>query len=198
MLAILILSLCVGFISDAMGFGVKHLRERTKRAYAVVLLDILCAAVRNDLGYAVNYDAADHSFTRIVRDYEGKRDVEAVTWYGTGLWRADSPESYYDADAIQWREIHAADARPGQLIRKSELSGGGFFFDCVAPPETYSGYGEVRTGLSAGVEVLPPDPSARGVDFFTVSVRIYDADGGVLAQRKFIVIPVCPIAVRRE
>ena len=191
--ATLILALCSGFICDAMAFGFAHLREREKGNSAAILLDLLCAAVRNDLEYATEW-RSDNSFARTVPDGESGQALSVITWYGTGRWLADNEESCYDAEAIQWREIHDESARPGELIRKSKLSDG-YYFDCVAPPECYSGYGGMESGLYAKMELLPPDTEAQGLGMFTVTILIYDG-ADILAQRTFAVIPVQPIAFK--
>ena len=199
LLAILILTLCSGFVCDAMGYGLRHLRERTRRAYAVVLLDNLCAAVRNDLQYATEC-ASDRSFKCVVLDYETKKDYDAITWYGVGQWRADDPQSYFDADAIQWREIGGENVPHGQIIRKTKLVEGDFF-DCAAPPECYAGYGAVKSGLYAGLEIEREfsTKAANKIERFTVAVRIYDGPDGdarILAQREFAAIPVQLVSFR--
>lgn len=194
LLVMLILALCSGFIGDAMSFGLSHLRRRTQCAYAVILQDTLCAAVRNDLEYATEYHSGGHSFARTVRDYENNRDIYVRTWYGTGQWRTGNPESYYDENALQWREIHDETACYGQIIRKSALIDGAFF-DSLAPPESYSGYGEAESGLYAGMDMdlFLTDEDAQKIDRFIVTIRIYDGpDSGadILTQRKFTVFPV--------
>lgn len=202
LLVMLILALCTDFICNTMAFGFQHLRERAKRAYALILLDTLCAAVRNDLEYATNYDAAGDSFTRTV---EGRF---VITRYGMGAWQADDPQSHYDADTIQWRGIAWRDSSEepfenpdrGQIIRKSKLINGDFF-DCAAPPECYSGYGEAKSGLCAGldIEYVASEGADREIQYFNVSIRIYDApdtDANLLAQRVFSAFPVQPIPIK--
>ena len=235
LLATLILALCSGFICDAMAFGFAHLREREKGDSAVILLDALCSAVRNDLEYATEYhsdnsfartvrvaqsvrndleyateyDSGSYAFTRTLEDRENQQPLSVLTWYGTGQWRADDPQSYEDAATIQWRGIPWRDSRNakasenrdrGQIIRKIKLINGDYF-DCVAPPECYSGYGEVKNGLYAGldIEYVVSEDAANEIERFTVTIWIYDApDTGanLLAQRKFAVIPVQPIAFK--
>lgn len=204
LLATLLLSLCAGFLWDTVALGVRQSQRRTHDGRAVMLLETLCAAVRNDLQYATKY-YTDHSFERVVRDYAAKRDYAVRTWYGAGLWRGDASGAESET---QWREIHDSGDFCGQIIRKSALSGGQYFFDCPAPPESYADEGE----LCAQMEILPISTDGAlteiltgrdgtKIDRFAVTVRIYGGpDGGEnpLVSREIVVVPVQPLTLRES
>lgn len=190
-----VLALCADLICNTMAFGVRCLEKRIRYSQAVVLLDTLCAAVRNDLEYAAKC-YADGSIERLVRDYAAAKDYGVRTWYGVGQWSAENPDSYFDETVIQWRGIQDSDASPGQIIRKSALSDGQYFFDCVCPPENYA------DGLCADMEIAPGFVGDSGegdnkIDRFVVTVTICDGPE-VAAARDFGVRLVQPIPVIEE
>ncbi len=217
LIATAVLALCAGIICDTMAFSVKYLQKRTRYNQAVILLDTLCAVVRNDLEYATKY-YADGSIMRFVRDYAPVKqdnetdapekaqkpyaDYDVRTWYGVGQWRTGNPDSYFDETLIQWRGIQDSAACPGQIIRKSEFfNDGQYFFDCVSPPESYAdGDG---AGLYAALEIAPAfvttGEGVKKVDCFSVTVTLYDAPdktAPILAQRRdFVVRLIQPIPV---
>lgn len=196
LLAIAVLALFADLIGSTVTFGVQYFQRRMRYSQAVILLDTLCAVVRNDLTYATKY-YADGSIERVVRDYAAQKDYAVRTWYGVGQWRIDNPDSYFDESVIQWRGIQDSAACPGQIIRKSALSGGQHFFDCVSPPESYDSAG--KSGLYAALEITPifAEGNANRVDRFSFTVTLYDAPdetAQIVAQRlDFVVLLVQPI-----
>ena len=186
-----VLALCADLICNTMAFGVRCLEKRIRYSQAVVLLDTLCAAVRNDLEYAAKC-YADGSIERLVRDYAAAKDYGVRTWYGVGRWSAENPDSYFDETAIQWRGIRDSAAGPGQIIRKSALSDVQYFFDCVCPPENYAGE------LCADMEIAPEFVGDSGeenhkIDRFVVTVTIYDGPEIAARRQDFVVLLVQPI-----
>ena len=198
LVAIAVLALCADLIGSTIAFGVQYFQKRIQYSQAIILLDTLCAVVRNDLTYATKY-YADGSIKRVVRDYAAQKDYAVKTWYGVGQWRADNPDSYFDESVIQWREIRDSAACPGQIIRKSALSGGQYFFDCVSPPEIYGEAG--KNGLYAALDITPifAEGNANRVDRFSFTVTLYDGPdktAQIVAQRPdFVVLLVQPIPV---
>lgn len=117
LLATLIFALCAELVCSAMVFGVRHVRERTKRAHAVILLDTLRAAVRNDLEYAeeyyhdnsfvcnlgwVRYDTENGRLVRKIRTDEGGEIPDPVV----------APESYSGYGEIGGELRVALEIRP--------------------------------------------------------------------------------------
>ena len=196
LIAMAVLALCMGLISDAATFGVQYFQKRTRRSQAIILLDTLCAVVRNDLTYATKC-YADGSIERVVRDYAAQKDYAVKTWYGVGQWRTDNPDSYFDESVIQWRGIQDSAACPGQIIRKSALSGGQYFFDFLSPPESYGD--AVKNGLYATLDITPifAKGHANRIDRFSFTVTLYDGPdetAQIVAQRlDFVVLLVQPI-----
>ena len=211
LIAIAVLAVCAELIFGAAAFGLQYLQKRIRYSQAVILLDTLCAVVRNDLEYATKC-YADGSIERVIRDYDpGKADepdgndapkpyadYDAKTWYGVGQWRTGNPDSHFDETLIQWRGIGDSAARPGQIIRKSALSDGQYFFDCACPPESYESADGHR--LYAAMKITPGFVAAgEKVDRFSVTLTLYDAPdetAQVVAQRRdFAVLLVQPIPV---
>lgn len=121
LLTTLIFALCAELICNAMVFGVRHVRERTKRAHAVVLLDTLRAAVRNDLEYAEAY-YHDNSFVcavggslgRVRYDTERGQLVRKIRTGGGAeiSERVVTPESYSGYGEIGGELRAALEIRP--------------------------------------------------------------------------------------
>ena len=196
LLAMALLALLADLIGNTVAFGVQYFQRRVRYSQAVILLDTLCAVVRNDLTYATKR-YADGSIERVVRDYAAQKDYAVKTWYGVGQWRTDNPDSYFDESVIQWRGIRDSAACPGQIIRKSALSGGQRFFDFLSSPESYADAG--KNGLYAAMRVTAGrmEGNANKIDRFSFTVTLYDGPdetAQIVAQRlDFVVLLVQPI-----
>ncbi|MBR3570483.1 MAG: hypothetical protein IKN96_06760 [Oscillibacter sp.] len=169
LLATLIFALCAELVCSAMVFGVRHVRERTKRAHAVILLDTLRAAVRNDLEYAKAY-YHDNSFVCEVRGSLGR--VRYDTEDGRLVRKIRTDEGVEIPDPVVAPESYSGYGEIG---------------------------GELRVALEIELEPKPVKDKDKVKFFRVFITLCDGLEGeNILTQTNFVVIPVTPIPYKDE